>query len=228
MIVGGGRVTVEIERQFMKLAGGKSARIVVIPTASMYADQPEEERGFLKRWQALGAASVRLLHTRNREEANRHEFVQPLREATAVWISGGDQSRLTESYRGTAVQRELQQLLQRGGVIGGTSAGAAIMSEDMITGGTRVAKIGKGLGLLPDVVIDQHFLKRDRAQRLLGVLQSKKAHVGIGIDEATAVVVRGRALEVVGDSYVIVFTASDPLQMRVLKAGDRHILEPKR
>jgi cyanophycinase len=221
VIVGGGKVTPDIERAFVSLAGGKAARIVVIPTASGYADDPREDRGFGERWRKTGVASVRLLHTRKRAEADTEAFVRPLREATGVWLSGGDQSRLTAAYGGTAVERELKRLVERGGVVGGTSAGAAVMSELMITGGKREATTGKGFGLLKGVVVDQHFLKRDRVERLLGVLERAQGPIGLGIDEATAVVVRGREIEVVGDSYVMVFRVGENLRVRALRAGDR-------
>lgn len=222
VLVGGGGLPASVERAFIDLAGGPKARIVVIPTASASADRPEEHAGFLQRWQKHPVAGVTLLHTRRRVEADDDAFVRPLREASAVWISGGDQSRLSAAYRGTAVERELKRLLARGGVVGGTSAGAAIASETMITGGRDVAELGKGLGLLPGVVVDQHFLKRDRVDRLLGVLGRHPDLVGLGIDEATAVVVRHGSVEVVGDSYAVLLTptAKTP-RVRVLKPGDK-------
>src|SRR5206468_6934717 len=97
-------------------------------------------------------------------------FVKPLTEATAVWFGGGDQNKIMEAYRGTLVEKELHKLLQHNGVIGGTSAGAAIMSDVMIAGGNPVAKTGKGFGFVTHAVVDQHFLKRDRGERLMGVL----------------------------------------------------------
>jgi cyanophycinase len=228
VIVGGGRVTPDIERAFVTLAGGKAARVVVVPTASGYADDPRESRSFTERWRKAGAASVALLHTRKRAEADTEAFVKPLREATGVWLSGGDQSRLTAAYGGTAVERELKQLVGRGGVVGGTSAGAAVMSELMITGGRREATTGKGFGLLKGVVVDQHFLKRDRVVRLLGVLERAQGPIGVGIDEATAVVVRGDELEVVGDSYVMAFRVGENLNVRTLRHGDRVRLDDLR
>lgn len=229
VIVGGGGMPADVERRFVELAGGKAARLVVIPTASASADASDAEKQFLARWRKHGLASLQLLHTRQRAKADEAAFVQPLREATGVWISGGDQSRVTAAYRGTAVERELKRLLARGGVIGGTSAGAAVMSEVMITGGRREASLGKGLGLLPDVVVDQHFLKRDRVDRLLGVLARHPPLIGVGIDEATAVVARGGQLEVLGDSYVMAIALSGKVPtIRILARGGRLDVEALR
>jgi cyanophycinase len=143
-----------------------------------------------------------MLHTRDPKQANDPSFVKPLTEATAAWMSGGDQSRLANAYRGTAVEKELRRLLARGGVIGGTSAGASVMSAVMITGGNPQARVGEGFGLLPEVVIDQHFQNCKRQKRLLGVLEKHPRCLGLGIDEETAVVVRGHTFTVVGKANV--------------------------
>ena len=113
-------------------------------------------------------AALTLLHTRDAKKANEAAFVKPLTEATAVWFGGGDQGKLLAAYRGTAVERELHKLLQRGGAIGGTSAGAAVMSKVMITGGNPKAEVGTGFGFLTHVVIDQHFLKRNASSGCWG------------------------------------------------------------
>ena len=193
VIVGGGGLPDPIRERFLELAGGRKARLVVIPTANRKADLPGPLKTYLL-WKAQKVASVTVLHTRDRRRANDPAFVKPLTEATGVWFTGGDQSRLADAYRGTRVERELHKVLSRGGVIGGTSAGAAVMSRVMIVGGNPEARVGTGFGLLPDVVVDQHFTNRKRLNRLLGVL-GKKEHgdcLGLGIDEATGVVVRGR------------------------------------
>ena len=107
------------------------------------------------------------------EQANDAEFVRPLAEATGVWFGGGDQVVLTEAYLGTEVERQLEgAVLARGGVIGGTSAGAAVMTRVMIAGGRTKADVGEGFDFLPGAVVDQHFLKRNRIERLLGVLSA--------------------------------------------------------
>lgn len=226
VICGGGKLPEEAARRFMQLAGGESARLVVIPTASAEADKGKGE-SFLSSWRERKPASVVLLHTRSREEAGTEVFVKPLLEATGVWISGGNQSRIAAAYLGTAVEKALYALLARGGVIGGTSAGAAIMSRVMIAGGKEKANMGKGFDLLPDAVIDQHFIARRRRQRLVGVLAAQPGLVGYGIDEGTALIARGRKLEVVGASTVSVLLAPEgkggpglrPLKEQLLRQG---------
>jgi cyanophycinase len=223
VIASGGPLPLAVRDRFLELAGGKSAKLVVISTASAGPEGPEAAKD-LDIWKKRGVTSVVLLNARRREEANAPEFVRPLTEATGVWLGGGDPDRLVEVLRGTAVEKALHQVLARGGVVGGTAAGAAVMSGLMITGTSARAEIGDGLGLLPGTVIDQHFLKRNRLDRLLGVLTKYPGHVGFGIDEQTALVVQGRGLSVVGSSYVLACLApagKRPASVRVLKAGDR-------
>ena len=141
----------------------------MIPTASEDADGSKLNLS-VEIWKKRGAEWVRLMHTRSRQEADAPDFVRPLTAATGVWIDGGTQSLLSDAYLGTEVERQLMALLARGGVIGGTSAGAAIMSRMMIEGGGNEAELGKGFDFLPGAVIDQHFLKRNRITRLLGVV----------------------------------------------------------
>jgi cyanophycinase len=223
VIVGGGLLPDTVRERFVLLAGGKQARLVVIPTASELDDRTRIYRSY-NYWKAQGLASVSMLHTLDPQQANTPAFVKPLTEATAVWLSGGDQVRLANVYRGTAVERELRLLLARGGVIGGTSAGASVMSRIMITGGNPQAQVGAGFGLLPDVVIDQHFHNRKRQQRLLGVLGQHRTCLGLGIDEQTAVVLSGHTFTILGNANVAVClppSDQEPARVaKVLKAGD--------
>src|SRR5206468_403756 len=136
---------------FLKLAGGDKAKLVIIPTASAGADGDEADK-VLAPWKALKPASAVVLHTRDRKTADDAKFLQPLREATGVWFGGGSQDRIADAYVGTGVERELHALLGRGGVVGGTSAGAAVLSRLMIVGGTREAKTARGFDLLPGAV----------------------------------------------------------------------------
>ncbi len=222
VIVGGGKLPPAVRDAFLELAGGKKARLVVIPTASNKADHPEllTTPAF---WKAQGVASVVTLHTHSRERANDPAFVKPLTQATGVWLTGGDQARLVEAYHGTAVERELKNVLLRGGVIGGTSAGASIMSGLMILGGNPVARLGQGFDLLPGVVVDQHFVQRHRLDRLLGVLAKYPTYLGVGIDEQTGIIVHGHNLTVIGNANVRVCTSAvdkEPAGIKVLKSGD--------
>jgi cyanophycinase len=223
VIVGGGGLPDAIRARFLELAGGKNARLVIIPTASEKADSSQLLKGYTF-WRAQDVASVEFLHTRDRKQADESSFVKPLTKATGVWLTGGDQARLLAAYHGTLVQKELQNLLARGGVIGGTSAGASAMSAIMILGGNPAAQVGDGFGLLPEVVIDQHFQNRNRMNRLLGVLAKYPQCFGLGIDEQTAVIIKGHTLTVVGNANVRLcppHPGQDLSSYQVLKAGDQ-------
>ncbi|MCH2179590.1 MAG: cyanophycinase [Mariniblastus sp.] len=223
VIAGGGSLPAEVTDTFIELAGGVKSRVVIIPTASQSADRNDPIR-VEELWKSRGVGSVSSLHTRSRVEADTDAFVAPLRSATGVWFGGGSQSRITEAYLGTRVEAELNALLKRGGVIGGSSAGAAIMSQVMITGGNPEAKTEKGFGFLPYAVVDQHFLRRNRVNRLLGVLHQHTTSVGVGIDEGTALIRMGDKLRVVGDSYVTILipqTDGLPVRIEVLRSGDQ-------
>ena len=224
VIVGGGGTTDPIWARFRALAGGDTARIVIVPTAAQTVDTaPGAETRYYA--EKLRLTDVVMLHTRSRDVANAEAFVAPLRRATGVWFIGGQQSRITDAYLGTKTEQELHALLGRGGVIGGTSAGAAIMSKVMITGqrvvnGDTVATVGQGFGFLPGAVADQHFVRRNRQGRLIGVLKAHPGLVGFGVDERTALIVyAGRRLEVIGESEVrVIQSANDwqPLAVRTL------------
>ena len=168
VIVGGGTLPDAVRDSFLELAGGKKARLVIIPTASELGHKNKQFSSY-EYWKMQPAASVVLMHTLDRDKANESAFVKPLTEATGVWLGGGDQSRLLAAYHGTAVEKELHKVMARGGVIGGTSAGASAMSSLMIVSGNPDARVGPGFGLLGGVVIDQHFHNRNRLKRLQGV-----------------------------------------------------------
>ncbi len=233
VIAGGGELPESVLRRFVREARGRPTRIVVIPTASAAADadaaDPARAERYLAPWRALNVANLKLLHTSERETANDEAFVAPLKQATGVWIDGGQQSRIADVYLGTAVEREIAGVLARGGVVGGTSAGAAIQSRVMIAGGNPEPKMATGFDLLPGTIIDQHFLARNRQPRLLTAIKQNPSFVGIGIDEGTALVVSGRRMEVMGRSRVVVTLAGSPdgkLPRReiVMKDDDTHDL----
>ncbi len=224
MICGGGSLPEDVRQRFIELAGGvKNAKIVVIPTAHASADAANVETVYLKPWRDRGVETIAILHTRSRAKADDPAFVNLLKGATAVWISGGKQSNLANAYGGTEVERQLKLLLERGGIIGGTSAGAAIMTRVMIESGRTDAREGKGFDLLADAIVDQHFLKRKRVDRLVKVLSKHPGLIGFGIDEGTAMLVRSNHLTVLGESYVVaclpgVGTATPKLEF--LRKGD--------
>ena len=220
VIVGGGSMPDAARAEFIKLAGGpEKAKIVVIPTASSSADDPKEAEGFLKAWKDAKVESVTLLHTRDRKTANDPAFTKALADATAIWFGGGDQRKLMEAYGGTETEKAMLALHKRGGVIGGTSAGAAALSETMISGGTADAKTEKGFGFLPGVVVDQHFTERKRLPRLAGLIEKNPEWAGLGIDEGTAVILtQGRFFKIVGTGSVTTVLAKSPTKPALAEA----------
>jgi cyanophycinase len=222
VICGGGKLPDSVLNRFLELAGGDEARIVVIPTASALADSPEVESKLVF-WRRAKVAALDILHTRSRTQANEPGFVRPLQAATGVWFTGGFQWRLADTYLGTAVEKLVHSVLDRGGVVGGTSSGAAIMSTNMIRRGYPSTEVGRGFDFLPGTVIDQHFLKRNRQQRLIDVLEHHPGFVGLGIDEGTALIAQGRRLSVLGESQVVAYlapSADRPLKLETLHSGD--------
>jgi cyanophycinase len=217
LFIGGGALPETMYKEFLKLTG-PDAKLVVIPTASNREINVEKMQEL---WQSRGFMEISILHTKDREVASSAEFTAPLKTATAVWFSGGSQQRIADAYIGTPVEKELYQLLQRGGVIGGSSAGAAIQSKVMITGGKSQPEISTGFELLPGAIIDQHFLKRNRLTRLITAIQAHPELIGFGIDEGTAIVVSDNEYKIVGGSYVLrVELVEGAIKIDAFKDGD--------
>lgn len=208
VIAGGGRLPDSIKRRFLELAGGTTARIVIIPAADL---DESDQRQYSAEWKVLGPESVSVLHSDSRSTSEQPEFSRSLDAATGVWLGGGQQTWLAAWYRNTPVQERLQALLARGGVIGGTSAGASAMSDPMIAGGRMTPYAGRGLGLAPGLIIDQHFIRRNRMSRLMKMLEDHPNLVGLGIDEGTAVVlsVKSGRFQVIGDSSAVALCLPD-------------------
>lgn len=209
LICGGGNLPVEIRSKFVELAGGQNARIVVIPTANVKTDWLDNFDFFLEPWKPFELASLQILHARNRDESDQEPLAEAIRQATGVWISGGVQERLADRYLGTGVERELHALRARGGVVGGTSAGAAIMTQVMIIDGFHRPQFGEGFNLFPDAIIDQHFSQRNRWQRLTVAVEKNPQRIGVGIDEQTGLLIRGRRAEILGNGHVLFMISSD-------------------
>jgi cyanophycinase len=187
---------------------------VIVPSAYPFSS-PSAARRRYSGWQQVGAARVDYLDTDSRDEADSSEFARPLASATGVWLCGGYQGRLESIYGGTRTERAIRQVVERGGVVGGTSAGAAIMSQVMIRYGRSQARLGNGFSLLTGAVVDQHFSQRSRQARLLGVLKERPELVGLGVDEGTAAVVHRDRVTVVGHRKATLYlpqgTAGAPL-----------------
>jgi len=153
---------------------------------------------------------VDVLHTRSRDVANSGTFIAPLKTATGVWISGWRQWRLADAYLGTRVQEELFWVLSRGGVIGGSSAGATIQGLYLIRGGTKANTIimgghEKGFGFVTNVAIDQHLFARNRQFDMFELLPHRPELLGTGLDEGAAILVQGNSFEVMTNRYVVVY-----------------------
>ena len=219
IIHGGGTVSKEINNRFVALAGGPDANFVLIPTAM--SDKEITAGGFVRGqgggWaESLGISHVTMLHDRDKARANSEYFIDALRKASGVWIMGGRQWRLADAYLDTAVEREIKELLARGGVVGGSSAGASIQASFLVRGDPGNAKSAdgdnrimmspgheRGFGLLTNSAIDQHLITRKRQYDLLEVIKKHPELLGFGIDEGAAIVVHGDSLEVVGGQVAV-------------------------
>jgi cyanophycinase len=198
-----------ILRRFIELAGGPDALIVVVPTAGGGEEYDSSHRG-LNAWREVGATNLTVLHTTDPAEADTEAFVAPLRNAGGVWFEGGRQWRLVDSYGGTLTETAFREVLDRGGVIGGSSAGASIQGSFLVRGDTGGNELMMGdhqvgFGYLRNVGIDQHVLRRNRQFDMVEVIEAHPELLGIGIDEDTGIVVQGDEFEVIGQSLVLIY-----------------------
>ncbi|HJQ12824.1 MAG TPA: cyanophycinase [Gemmatimonadaceae bacterium] len=241
LIVGGGSQPDELVKHFVDLAGGRGkARIAILPMAtSSAAESGAEKKAQLD---SLGAQSFVLNFPR--ANADDDSLVRKIQTATGIWFPGGDQSLLTAAIGGSAVLRAIHERYSAGAVVGGTSAGAAVMSDSMITGnqyypgvataldssnftriGRHTIEIVPGLGFVHNAIVDQHFIRRQRENRLISVVLERPSLLGVGIDEGTALEVTpdGKWL-VLGRSAVMIFDArrarTTSAQVPVLGATD--------
>lgn len=218
VIAGGGDLPEEVTDRFLELAGGEKAHIVVIPTASAKADQPDATVDSF--WYAKRKGIFRILHTRDRDVADTEEFVQPLKEATGVWISGGKQERLCDIYLGTRTEREIKNVYRRGGAVAGNSAGAAIAGYRTIIGGNTIPKMSEGFKFFTErkIIFDQHFMNRERDERLGAALDAHQDCDGIGIDEGTAFVTKDGKEYVIGVGKVWHYTICPEKKERIVRS----------
>lgn len=200
-------------RAFVKAAGGNQARIVVIPTASSLG--PEVMDVYRASFGALGVEQVDEVRPQTRAQAFDAFSVELLDQATGVFMTGGNQLKLTAVLTGTPVGRAIIEAHKRGAVVGGTSAGCSILAEHMIAFGAsgptpkqRMGQMAAGLGLIPGVILDQHFTQRNRYGRLLGLVAQSPSLLGLGVDEDTAAVFQGTTFTVVGRGGVTVMDGS--------------------
>lgn len=217
-IIGGGDRSDDLMKQVLDVAElGKKDYIVVLPMSS---EEPDSSFIFFKTQMVKLTSNPIVMLNFNKETAQNKTLTDSVQKAKLIFISGGDQTRFMKVVHDTPIKTAILKAYENGSTISGTSAGAAVMSEKMITGNQKLQKeytgtfsvikydnleTDEGLGLLKTVVIDQHFLKRNRYNRLLSALIEFPDLTGIGIDEATAIIVRNNKVEVAGESEVIVF-----------------------
>ena len=213
LVVAGGNVKdAAIIQRFLELAGGPGAPIVVVPTAAE-GDVYQLDWDYLEPFRDAGATNLTVLHTRDPAEANTQAFVAPLKDARGVWFVGGRQWRIADSYLGTLTETEFRAVLNRGGVIGGSSAGATIQGSYLARGDTNANTImmgdhEQGFAYIKNVAIDQHLLVRNRQFDLIEIIQAHPELLGLGLDEDTAIVVEGNEFEVIGQGYVAIYDSS--------------------
>jgi cyanophycinase len=204
--IGGGGTTDAIVKKVIELAGGANAVVAVLPQASQEPDAGDES---VQMWRDAGAKSAAKVSFENRAAAKA-----ALEAATLIWIPGGDQTRFMKAIVGTGLDDVIRARQAAGAVVGGTSAGAAVLSKVMITGDADLQSLAsgstvtaEGLGVWPEVIVDQHFVRRQRQNRLASLVIDMPSLVGVGIDEATAAILQGRTVTVMGKSAVVILDA---------------------
>jgi cyanophycinase len=224
-------------------SGGAKALIAVLPTASRIPDQVSGN--YMEAFRRLGCENVHIIDIRKREDAENPDFIQFIKKADCVMMSGGNQSEITRKIGGTVIHETLSDRYKNDRlVIAGTSAGAMCMANEMIAGGggkeffnKGSVKMGEGLALIPELIIDSHFIRRGRFGRLAEAIARFPDKIGIGLAENTAVIIKeGKYCKVLGSGMVIIFDAKE-LEIndeREVKTGEAmtlsnlkvHVLSP--
>jgi cyanophycinase len=239
LVIIGGVQTKEIVKKFVELAGGNDAKIIVIPNAG--SEPVKWSKVQVEEFEELGAKADYLLFTR--ETADNEANLKKMGWANAVFFLGGDQSDLTRDMLDTKLLSKVFDIYNNGGVVGGSSAGAAVMSEVMITGNELINKDStisfvtiekgnvetkQGFGFLTNVIVDQHFLKRKRHNRTIAALIEHPNLFGIAIDESTGIVVYpDETFEVIGNNQVLVYDPTSGKNIREDKNGNLGISNMK-
>jgi cyanophycinase len=217
IVGGGGTDGTGIVEKFIELAGGPEAKFIIVPTAGgnraddgTIRQYKEEDR--IASWTRRGLKNVKMLHTHDPKVADTPEFVKDLRDANAVWFDGGRQWNIVDSYANTLAYKEFHKVLERGGVIGGSSAGATIQGEYLVRGDTSGPNVmmtaepnhQEAFKFLRKSAVDQHINARNRWDDLIPVIQKFPKLLGIGLSEGTAIIVKGDTFEVMGKWKVAV------------------------
>ena len=217
-------------RQVVALAGGTGARLVLLSTASSLGD--EITHAYLQLFAGLGVADVVGIRPESRAQAADPDLVAAVDRATGVFMTGGNQTKLAALVVGSPLGEAIGRAYRRGALVAGTSAGASVCSEHMVSFGTsgatpkfRVGQVSQGLGLLPGVIVDQHFTQRNRFGRLLALVAANPAQLGVGIDEDTAAVVRpDGTLEVIGRGVVTIVDGADMVTTAYTATGTQPLM----
>lgn len=247
VIVGGGATEgTGIVERFIALGGGPDGKFVIVPTAGGNRNAvgsliPYQEETVVRSWKARGLKNVVMLHTHDPKVADTEEFAKVLRDATAVWFNGGRQWNIVDSYAGTLTYREFHKVLERGGVIGGSSAGATIQGDYLVRGDTSGPDVvmtqeknhQKGFEFLRKVAIDQHINTRMRWDDLIPVIKKLPNLLGIGLSEGTAIIVTGDTFQVMGKWKIAVHDNARLYQpwekpYYVLGAGDVYDMKARK
>ena len=216
MIVGGGGMPRGLMDKMVELAGGKEARMVYVPCSE--SDEVTGPQRMVETWKKMGVASATFIHTKDRNKANSDdEFLEPLKNATGIWFGGGRQWNFSDSYYGTKAHRLMKDVLTRGGVIGGSSAGASIQARYMCRA-NPVANFDimangyeRGLGFIGGIAIDQHFTERGRQKDMTQLVQRYPQLLGVGLDEGTAITVQKSIATVSGKGKVHFYNRREPV-----------------
>lgn len=247
VIVGGGPTQgTGIMEKFIQLAGGPDAKFVIVPTAGGNKTPTGDikvykEEDVVAGWKRRGIKNVRMLHTHDPKVADTEAFASILRDANAVWFDGGRQWNIVDSYMNTLTYGEFHKVLERGGVIGGSSAGATIQGDYLVRGAiagpdimmTPEKEHERGFNFLRKTAIDQHINTRMRWDHLIPVIQKYPTLLGIGLSEATAIIVNQDRFEVMGAWKVAIHDNTQVYQpwekpYYVLSAGDVYNMKTRK
>lgn len=229
LLIIGGNVgsTTTIWDKFTALAGGKEKAVIVVVTAASGDSAAFDYKDVEILKKQTGIKNVTLLHTSNLLEANSEKFIAPLKNATGVYFVGGRQWRIADAYLNTLTHKAFWDVLKRGGVIAGSSAGASIQGSFLWRGDTKgpetlIGDHTQGLGFLKNSAIDQHLLKRNRQFDLVNFIRISPKLIGIGLDEATAVIIKKDTLQVIGKSFVAIYDYNT-----IIGNGAKHVVDNK-
>jgi cyanophycinase len=236
VIIGGGGMPADITRKFIDLAGGPDAEFVVLPISMPDPIPPSSDGRFLKRF---GVKNITVIKSRDPKELDSPETLAILKKAGGIWFDGGRQWRFVDAYEGTKFEQELHNVLKRGGAIGGSSAGATIQGEYLCRGDPLGPNpiicegYERGLSFLPGVGIDQHFTQRKRQPDMTKLMAAYPQLLGIGLDEATAIVVKGHVAEVMGRGKAHFYDRRKPVEKdkpdyEAIPAGARYDLKERK